>query len=203
MVYTTFMKNTHKELTQLQDLVLSILNVKRNHRIPETDRRENVVEHSFSVAMFCWRLYSILKPDLDLGKILKYAFVHDFSERGQYYDTNTYADKSERSAKEEREAKEIEKISNEFSNFIEMVTMLNSYETFVDEEARFVWAVDKMQGMILGGLDGWRPYKLYGVKYATFLEKGNEFISKCPPCLKEVMQEVVAESCKTYYDQPV
>lgn len=197
------MKNTHKELTQIQELVLSILDVKRNHRIPGTERRENVVEHSFSVALLCWKLYSALKPDLDLGKILTYAFVHDFTERGQDYDTNTYASQSERSAKEEREKKEIEKISNEFGNFTEMVTMLNTYETFADEESRFVWAVDKMQSMILGGLDNWRPYELYGVKYDKFLDKGNEFVSKCPSCLKEVMQEVVAESCKTYYDQPV
>ena len=196
------MNKIHEKLTRIEKLLLDILKVERNHRIPGTDRRENVVEHSFSVAFLCWKLHSILKPNLDLGKILTYAFVHDFSERGQAYDTNTYANQSERLAKEEKEVMEMKKISEEFVDFEEMVDSLNKYETFEDEEARFVRAVDKIQALILGGLDNWRPYELYGIKYDEFLEKCNEFISKCPACLKEVMEEVVKQSCKTYYDQP-
>ena len=196
------MNKIHEKLTRIEKLLLDILKVERNHRIPGTDRRENVVEHSFSVAFLCWKLYSLLKPDLDLRKILTYAFVHDFSERGQAYDTNTYANQSERLAKEEKEVMEMKKISEEFVDFEEMVDSLNKYETFEDEEARFVRAVDKIQALILGGLDNWRPYELYGIKYDKFLEKCNEFISKCPACLKEVMEEVVKQSCKTYYDQP-
>ena len=196
------MNSSHKELIKIQELVIAILDVKRNHRILGTDRRENVVEHSFSLALLCWKLFSSLKPNLNLEKILTYAIVHDFSERGQDYDTNTYATESERSAKQKREAEEVEKIAEEFTDFREMVGRLNDYENFVDEESRFVWAVDKMQGMLLGGLDNWRPYELYGVKYDRFLEKGNEFISKSPECLKETMEEVVRGSCKTYYDQP-
>ena len=85
------MNNNHNKLTQIQGLVLDMIKVNRNHRIPGTNRRENVIEHSFSVAMLCWKIHSIIKSNLNLEKILTYALAHDFSERGQKYDTNTYA----------------------------------------------------------------------------------------------------------------
>lgn len=194
--------DSYSKLTQTQKLALDIIKVERNHSIPDTDNHENVGEHTFSVQMLCWKLYDQLKPDLDLEKILKYALVHDFPERGQKNDINTYASQSERQTKEEKEALETEKIIKEFGDFEEMTNALQNYNKFADEEARFVWSVDKIQGIVLGDMDKWRPYASYGVTYKQFCDKGDEFVDKCSPCLKEIMQEVNRESRKTYYDRP-
>jgi len=97
------MKDVRKNSFLVQKLVLGMINVSRNHNIPDKGRKENVVEHSYSLAMLCWQIYSALGLKLSLAKILKYALVHDLVERGQREDTNTYAKAHERVNKDKRE----------------------------------------------------------------------------------------------------
>jgi 5'-deoxynucleotidase YfbR-like HD superfamily hydrolase len=189
-------------MQKVQQLVLDLIRVKRNHRIPSEETRENVVEHSFSTAVLCWKLFESIHPPLSLEKILKYALIHDALERGEEFDTNTYAGQSERAQKKEREASELLKLKNEFGDFRNFVDALDTYERLGDEEAIFVWSVDKIQAMILGGMDKWRPYALYGVTYDQFCKKGEEILQKGSSCLRGVIQEVIEESKKTYYDRP-
>lgn len=188
-------------LDDIQRLVDDMQKVERNHSIPGTERHENVVEHSFSVAMLCWRIFEATKPPLDLQKILKYALVHDFPERGLGTDINTYAGKEERARKKEREAAELQKINREFTGFSGFIEALNNYEE-LDEEAFFVWSVDKMQAIILGEIDNWRPYRSYGVTYEQFCEKIEEFISESSPYVKDIFREVFESARETYYDNP-
>lgn len=195
------MKPKALSLDTIQRLVVDIQKVERNHSIPGTDRRENVAEHSFSVAILCWRIFEAVNPPLDISKILKYALIHDFTERGLKTDVNTYAQANERSIKKERELIELKKISSEFRDFDDFIFMLNGYEG-LDEEALFVWSVDKMQAIILGKIDCWRPYMSYGVTYKQFCTKIEEVIAKCSPCMKEIFKEVFESAQETYYDNP-
>ena len=148
------MSKEFKKLKQLEELMVDIMKVNRNHYIPQTNRRENVVEHSFSLAMFCWRIFNIIRPPLDIEKILKYALVHDLIERGQGQDVNTYAKEEERRAKKEKEGEELKKLSLEFGDFSEFIETLKNYEIKNDEEAQFVWGVDKVQsiGALIGNM---------------------------------------------------
>ncbi len=189
-------------LEKVQQLVLDLAKVRRNHRIPGDERRENVIEHSFAIAVLSWKIFEMVRPPLSLEKVLKYAMIHDAAERGMEYDVNTYAGPAERKAKEERESKELESLNREFADFPEFASTLNDYERREDGEALFVWSVDKLQAKILGGMDDWRPYRLYGVSYDEFCRKGEEQIEKCSPYLKEIFRGVFEESKKTYYDRP-
>ncbi|KKS99593.1 MAG: Metal dependent phosphohydrolase [Candidatus Nomurabacteria bacterium GW2011_GWF2_43_8] len=195
------MSKEFKKLKQLEELMVDIMKVNRNHYIPQTNRRENVVEHSFSLAMFCWRIFNIIRPPLDIEKILKYALVHDLIERGQGQDVNTYAKEEERRAKKEKEGEELKKLSLEFGDFSEFIETLKNYEIKNDEEAQFVWGVDKVQSIVLGYIDGWRPYREYGVSYQQFCDKGEEFLTRSP-YLKDIFEEVLEEAKQTYYDRP-
>lgn len=187
---------------KVQQLVLDLAKVRRNHRMPGDERRENVVEHSFAIAMLSWKMFEMVRPPLSLEKVLKYALIHDSLERGMEYDVNTYAGDAERKAKKERELKELESLNREFADFPGFTSALDGYEERKDEEALFVWSVDKLQAKILGGMDGWRPYRLYGVSYDDFCRKGEEQLGKCSPYLKEIYREVFEASKKTYYDRP-
>lgn len=189
-------------LQKLQGLVLDLIKVQRNHRIPGGEERENIVEHSFSTALLSWKLFDTIKPPLSLEKILKYSLIHDASERGMDFDVNTYASEDERAHKKEREEKELMKLRGEFEDFDDLVKLLETYENMEDAEAVFVWSVDKMQAMILGNIDNWRPYRLYGVTYDQFCKKGEEILAKGSPYLRDVVREVLEESKKTYYDRP-
>ncbi len=196
------MKLENDQLSNVQQLVLDIIKVERGHRIPGTERRENVVEHSFSVAVLCWKIYEAVRPPLDMSKIFKYALAHDFLERGYKIDVNTYASSKEKEDKKEREISEMKKMREEFSDFDDLIVTLNMYDQCTDEEALFVRSIDKMQGIILGGIDHWRPYASHEITYDQFCAKGEEFLGACSPYVKEVFVGVLEKSRATYYDQP-
>lgn len=197
------MKTQHTHLVDIQQLVADLAKVERNHSHLQSDRHENVAEHSYSVAMFCWRLFDLFKPPLDFSKIIKYALAHDLLERGLKTDVNTFAKKDERDTKKEREKKELEKLSKEFSDFDDLISTINNYEQRKDEESLFVWTADKMQAKILGEMDSWRPYADYGVTWEQYCEKSEEFLKKCSPHLKNIFIEVYEHTKKTYYDRPL
>lgn len=188
-------------LPSLQQLVSHLALIDRNHYLADTDRRENDIEHSFSVALLCWFIHASYNIPLDIAKILKYALAHDFVER-YAGDTNTFASSSERMLKLQREKESLTKLSEEFKGFPDMVQSMQTYENKGDKEVLFVWTVDKMQALILGDLDSWRPYKEIGVSYDAFIEKTSEQLASCSPYTKEIFQGLIAYSKTTYYDQP-
>jgi 5'-deoxynucleotidase YfbR-like HD superfamily hydrolase len=196
------MKRNFAQMGKIQHLVLDLIKVQRNHQIPGDERYENVVEHSFSMAMLCWKLFEMITPPLSLEKILEYALIHDSLEKGLRFDVNAYAGKDERAQKKEREAKEFLKLKEEYGDFVGFIKALDAYERLKDEEAVFVWSVDKMQAIILGGIDDWRPYASYGITYDQFCKKGEYILNKGSSYLKNIIQEVLEESKKTYYDRP-
>lgn len=188
-------------LFELQKLVSDLSLVERNHYRLNSDRRENDIEHSFTVALLCWHIHSKLKLQLSLEKILKYAMIHDFAER-YAGDVNTFASAADRESKVVREAAAVKRLSREFTKFDDLVTTLQDYENKIDEEAEFVWAVDKMQALILGDLDNWRPYREINIDFATFCNKHGEQVLKSSPYCQEIYKDLL-EYCKTtYYDRP-
>lgn len=185
----------------LQKLTSDLTKVNRNHHILDSDKAENDVEHSYAVTLLCWYIYDKLGLSLDLGKILKYAMVHDFVE---VYagDVNTFANDTDRKKKLDNEAIALTRLTEELKSFEGMTTSLKAYEAKSDEESVFVWTVDKMQALILADLDTWRPYKKISITYESFASKHHEQLSNCSFHCKEIFSELL-EYCKTtYYDQP-
>lgn len=184
-----------------QRLIVDIINIQRHHYIPNTDKHENVAEHSFSVALLCWAIFDIVEPPLDLSKIFKYALAHDSLERGLHKDVSSFAGKEARVNKQVREAEELKKISDEFSDFGEFVQVLRDYEEKADEEALFVWSVDKLQPILLGYIDDWRPYKADSISFEDFCSKYDAVCEKCSPYIREIFREVYEYGKETYYDK--
>lgn len=188
-------------LFSLQKMLVSFSLVERNHYLAGTQRRESDVEHSFSVALLCWFIHDRYNIDLDISKILKYALAHDLVE---VYagDINTFANKEAREQKIVNEMAALKRLAGELKSFPSLVDSMHRYEDKLDDEARFVWTVDKMQALIMGELDNWRPYKELGIDYHLFSKKHAEQLENASPHLKEIF-ETLFEHCKaTYYDQP-
>lgn len=186
---------------ELQKLISSLAQVDRNHHHLESERSENDVEHSYSVAMLAWYICSAQALPLSTEKILKYALIHDFVE---VYagDVNTYADNAAREQKIQSEAKALKRLESELSEFTDMVDSLKTYETRTDPESLFVWTVDKLQALILADLDNWRPYKKINISYDAFVRKHQEQLSKCSPYCQEIFTVLLEYFKTTFYDQP-
>lgn len=188
-------------LFSLQQMTIDLSLIKRNHHLAGTDEKENDTEHSFTVVLLCWYIHARHHLPLDISKIFKYAITHDFAER-YAGDTNTFANQNEREMKVIREQAALKRLSAEYSEFPDMVAAMEEYELRQDEESLFVWTVDKMQGMIMGDMDKWRPYASLNITYDEFVRKHTEHLEKSSKYCKEIFEGLL-EYCKTtYYDQP-
>ncbi len=188
-------------LSLIQQLVIDISLIDRNHYLAKTNRRENDVEHSLTVAVLCWYFHEKVSNPLDISKIFKYALAHDFVER-YAGDVNTFANEKDREQKIVDERASLAKLSIEFSGFNTLVDTMQGYETRADEESLFVWTVDKMQALIMGDLDDWRPYKELDISYSRFVEKYDELLSQSSRYCRDAFEELIEYSKTTYYDQP-
>ena len=131
-------------LIELQQLLLRFSQVdRRNHR-KHRDAMiyENDTEHSYNLAMTAWFLARWF-PELDKDKIIRYALAHDMVEV-HAGDTFIYGTPEELASKTQREADALKKLSQEWEDFDDLVETIQSYESHTDNEARFVYALDKI-----------------------------------------------------------
>lgn len=191
------MQKPDQVLFELQKMSIDLALINRNHYLAGTDRRENDIEHSFTVALLCWYIHDRYEIDLDIAKILKYALAHDFVER-YAGDVNTYASVEDRQQKVKDEAAALVRLSTEFSAFPDLVSKMSDYELRHDEESLFVWTVDKMQQLIMGDLDNWRPYHEISITFEQFCDKGAEQLQKSSPYVREIFDGLVEYSKTTY-----
>ena len=134
---------TVERLAELQQFVANFSKVNRVFELADTGRMENDVDHSYSLALICWYLAPKIAPELNEAKIFKYALAHDTVEL-YAGDTFVFADKEVLASKSEREDAALEQLYNDWPDFAEMVDHAKGYKEKIDEEAKFVKAVDKI-----------------------------------------------------------
>ena len=61
--------------------------------------------------------------------------------------------------------------SKQFADFPELCTALASYQKLADEEARFIYALDKLQPIILNYLDGGRVWQENNISFEQMFEE--------------------------------
>jgi putative hydrolase of HD superfamily len=191
------MEKPDRILFELQKMSIDLALINRNHYLANTTRRENDIEHSFTVALLCWYIHDRYKIDLDIAKILKYALSHDFVER-YAGDVNTFASTEDRQQKVKDEAAALARLSTEFSGFPDLVSKMSDYELRQDEESLFVWTIDKMQQLIMGDLDNWRPYREISITFERFCDKHTEQLRKSSPYLRDIFDGLIEYSKTTY-----
>lgn len=149
-------------LIEFQELLLRFGAIERTIDIPpHFQRQENDIEHSYALAMSAWLLSSHF-PELDRDKLIRYALAHDLVE---IYagDTYIYADQEYVSSKPDREAEALKRLSAEWPDFAELWDTIHDYETKGSREAKFIYALDKIQPIMLlyiGKGYGWRKHNV-------------------------------------------
>jgi len=140
-----------ERIAQLQQFIADFSNVTRKVQLANTERLENDVEHSYGLALTCWFLAPKIAPELNLEKILCYALAHDTVEV-HAGDTFIFAPQEELDTKSAREDEAIENLRSDWMDFPEMTQAAEGYKNRVDEEAKFVKAVDKLLPIIMVNL---------------------------------------------------
>lgn len=137
-----------ERLAELQQFVADFSQVNRILELANTGRLENDVDHSFGLAMTCWYLAPKIAPELNLEKIFKYALSHDVVEL-YAGDTFVFANADKIASKSAREDAALDRLGAEWPDFSDMVNSSRGYKEKIDEEAKFVKAVDKILPLLL------------------------------------------------------
>lgn len=147
--YTRHMKPSLERILELQRLLAAFNQVDRMvHRKHADDyRAENDTEHSYNLAITAWFIAQYF-PELDLQKVLTYSLAHDLVET-YAGDTYAFAAAEELDTKEEREQAAIQRFKDEWSDFSELTNAMTAYQHRVDNESRFVYALDKVMPVML------------------------------------------------------
>lgn len=149
MYYSKFMDTNHPSVDRLGELQQFVTNFSKVARVPRfEDRPENDVEHSYGLALICWYLAPKIAPELNMEKIFKYALAHDTVE---IYagDTFVFAEAETLKSKSAREDAALEQLYKDWPDFAEMVDYAKGYKEKIDEEAKFVKAVDKILPLLV------------------------------------------------------
>jgi len=155
------------------------------------DRRENDVEHSYQLAMLSWYIVSTNNLKLDLGLIIKYALVHDLVE---VYAGDTYIytkDKFLKNNKEKREKESLIKMKQEFSEFPEIFNLIEEYEKKDLDEAKFVYALDKIEPILNIYTNGGRTWKEKNITIEMLIENKKDKI-KLFPEFEEFFDDIIS-----------
>ena len=135
------------DMMQFSQLMLRLQDVVRAIHVPGRDVKENDVEHSYHLAMMGWYLNITGQLGYNTDSIVRYALIHDLAEA--YAGDVSALDPQARIGKPEREAAALKRIRAEFPLAEEIIVAVHNYETLADEEARFVYALDKLMPMVM------------------------------------------------------
>lgn len=128
-------------------LLLQFQAIERVTQVPPHFRQENDTEHSYNLALAAWFLAGVF-PELNRDQLIRFALVHDLVEV-HAGDTYIYADAATLSTKQAREAAALEQLAGDWPDFPDLIATIREYERQDSQEAKFVYALDKIMPIIL------------------------------------------------------
>ena len=171
-------KKFSKKFTQLFDFVKfteEFRAVARYEGSKLGKKIETSNEHSYQVAMVAWFLIEQDKLKLNKELCLMYALAHDLVE---IYAEDTFIfDKKKKVSKHEREKEALVKIKKRFSNFKNLIKIIQNYEKKKDEESKFIYILDKLLPPIQIYLEGGKMWHKKKVPLLKQLEYKNKILS--------------------------
>jgi 5'-deoxynucleotidase YfbR-like HD superfamily hydrolase len=134
---------TFNDLIELSRLLGEFGQIKRTTKLPDGDY-ESDSHHSFALALTAYELAQRFAPELSGEKILLYGLTHDLPElvTGDL-DTLNFTPE-QLAAKAEQDKLALEQTNEYFRKFPRIMNAVEAYETKADDEALFVYWVDKM-----------------------------------------------------------
>lgn len=150
-------------IIELQKLLLAFSQIERvvDRRHKDGYIRESDTEHSYNLAMTAWFLAPYF-PHLDKEQLIMLALVHDLVEV-HAGDTYAYSDAETLAGKAAREADALHQLQQEWPDFPELTATIHDYEKKISEEAKFVYALDKIMPMIVIYMGEGHTWKKEGV----------------------------------------
>jgi len=186
------MQPSLQNLLKFSEFIAQFRMVERTLYLERLKRDENDAEHCCMLALTAWYIIASEKLDLDVGKVMLYALAHDLVET-YAGDTGAYStDPNAHATKEVREHEALLRIEKEFPEFPELIGALNKFEAKEDKEARFVYALDKIQPTIAVYLDGGYSWKKQGITLEQVITKKRDVIAHSDSLVFDYFSQLIA-----------
>jgi 5'-deoxynucleotidase YfbR-like HD superfamily hydrolase len=139
----TVNSNALSDVFVLSDLLGEFGLIKRASLLPNGEP-ETDSHHSFSLALIAYEFACQYAPELDSNKILLYALVHDLPElvTGDVVTLTASTAQLIEKAKADRLA--LDETVQKLATAPHIIAALTKYENKIDDEAMFVYWIDKM-----------------------------------------------------------
>jgi putative hydrolase of HD superfamily len=184
------------DLASRIDFMLEIDKLKgilRRSRIVDGSRFENTAEHSWHLAMAAMIFGPLAGPDVDLQRTIEILLVHDIVEIDA---GDTYIYDADASAHENKEAAEnaaAERIFNLLPQeaATHIAELWAEYEERSTPTARFAYAIDRLQPLLLNGGSGGVSWTENGIKHSQAAAV-NSPIGLASPELWQLAEKILA-----------
>lgn len=173
-------------LIELQLLLLQFQAIERVTHVPGSFEPENDTEHSYNLALCAWFLVQYF-PNLDRDKVIRFALVHDLVEI-HAGDTYIFAEQTALDTKRQREHEALCKLEHDWPDFPDLIAEMKAYESHESEEAKFVYALDKIMPLLVIFLAEGYTFQKTGVTLDLLHENKHQKVAVSP-------------EIKPYYDQ--
>lgn len=163
------------------------------------DRKENNIEHSYSLAMTAWYLSSSY-PNLDKNLLIKYALIHDLVEIHAGDEQAVGRTKKAELAKALREKEALKIIKEDWNDFPDAIKHMENYENKSDSESKFVYALDKLMPLFLNLISDGKTWKIYGFSQEDILATKDSKIPLSPEINKlwQSFREYVVQNLELF-----
>ncbi len=160
-------RSVDKDFGQRISFLLEIDKLKgviRRSRLVDASRLENVAEHSWHLAMMVMTLAPHADPEVDVVHAMKLLLVHDIVEIDAgdtfAYDVKGHEDKAQ------READAADRIFGLLPSGqdAELRALWDEYEQRATPTARFAYACDRLQPMLLNISSGGESWREHGIQ---------------------------------------
>lgn len=167
-------------LLELQKLLQAFSQVERvihrTHKGAEVN--ENDTEHSYNLAMTAWFLAPHF-PNLDRDLLLRYALAHDLVEI-HAGDTDIYGSEEELATKATREAQALARLEQDWPDFRDLTAHIHEYERRQTEEAKFIYALDKIMPILLIYINDGYSWRKSGVTVEMLIKAKIDKVALSP-----------------------
>lgn len=182
-----------ERLEKLLNFILYIdkaKNVFRQSRLVKSDRRENVAEHSWHLALMVYLLKDYADEKINVPRVMLMCLAHDIVE---IYCGDTFAfDEvavAKQEAREELAKKKVysflpDDLKKEFSD------LFDEFQEAKTPDAKFARTIDNLQPILLDNANDGANWKAHGVR-AEQLYRKNEIVKSSSGKLFEVLDKII------------
>lgn len=171
--------------------------VKRWKGVPQMKEKETASDHSWQLAALAFISAKKLSIEVDLLKSLKLALVHDIVEAitDDVDSVLIHSGEADRATKEIKEREAIKQIANIFpqSSGNELVQLWNEYDQKNTREAKFIYALDKLESVTHLIFCGHRSFHEHDDFIATYCHTPVENFPELKPLHSIIQQKLKAE----------